>query len=204
MQEWQAGGSRQGNGARGSAVTPEETSLHSKIAKSGTEAARRKFTPEFMNRLDKIVVYRPLGPEQLRQILDLELLFVQQRVFEASDQQQAFVFTLTPAAKEFLLAEGTDAKYGARHLKRAIERLLVQPVSNLMATAQIRRGDWVKVDIDGGGKSLSFAREAEGLPVTAMAELARSTSITGLHRMLQGHVNAHPERSAAARSGRRG
>lgn len=177
----------------------DDAGIEKKIGKSGTEAARRKFTPEFMNRIDKIVVFRPLGEEQLRRILDLELHFVQQRVFDAANQQQAFVFTVTPAAKDFLLAEGTDRKYGARHLKRAIERLLVQPVCNLMATTQIRRGDWVKVDLDDSSKSLSFARESEGLPINAMAELARGTSIGGLHRAL----HAPPERSAAARSGRR-
>ncbi len=184
------------------AGSDHRAAIEKKISKSGAEAARRKFTPEFMNRIDKIVVYRPLGAEQLKQILDLELQYVQRRVFDASDRQHAFVFTVTDEAKEFLLAEGTDPKYGARHLKRAIERLLVQPVSNLMATTQIRRGDWVKVDLHEDGNSLSFVRESEGLPVSAMAELARSTSIDGLHRMLQSHAPVHAERMAA-RSGRR-
>src|SRR4029079_3671054 len=90
-----------------------------KLARSGVEAARRKFTPEFMNRLDKIVTFQPLGTEQLKKILDIELNLVQQRIFNASTDR-AFVFTLSDNSKDFLLTEGTDLKYGARHLKRAI------------------------------------------------------------------------------------
>jgi len=93
--------------------------LSGKIARSGVEAARRKFTPEFINRLDKIVTFQPLGAEQLRKILDIELNMVQQRIFNTSPER-AFVFTLSDASKDFLLQEGTDLKYGARHLKRAI------------------------------------------------------------------------------------
>ncbi|MEZ5398145.1 MAG: AAA family ATPase [Bryobacteraceae bacterium] len=184
----------------GEAAKPRDpAALDKKIARSGVDAARRKFTPEFMNRLDKILVFKPLGEAELRQILDLEIEFVQQRVFEASDHQHAFVFTVTSRAKEFLLTEGTDTRYGARHLKRAIERLLVQPVSNLMATAQIRRGDWVKVDLHDNGDCLSFLRESEGMPLNAMSELANGLSILGLNRLAQ----SQPERSQAARSGRR-
>src|SRR5438552_3210688 len=107
-----------------------------KIARTGIEAAKRKFTPEFMNRLDKIVSFQPLGTEQLKKVLDIELNLVQQRIFNTT-ADRAFVFTLSDSSKGFLLEEGTDLKYGARHLKRAIERLLVQPMSNLIATDQL-------------------------------------------------------------------
>jgi ATP-dependent Clp protease ATP-binding subunit ClpB len=96
------------------------------LAKSGVEAARRKFTPEFMNRIDKVVVFKPLGQPELRRILDLELAQVQQRIFQ-SPSECPFVFTVSDGGKDFLLKEGTDVKYGARHLKRAIERFLVPP-----------------------------------------------------------------------------
>jgi ATP-dependent Clp protease ATP-binding subunit ClpB len=101
--------------------------LNKKLARSGIEAARRKFTPEFMNRIDKIVVFKSLGEPELRRILDLELGQVQQRILY-SPTEKTFVFTVSDAGKEFLLSEGTDVKYGARHLKRAIERLLVHPL----------------------------------------------------------------------------
>ncbi len=151
--------------------------LNAKIGRSGVEAARRKFTPEFMNRLDKIVTFRPLGSSELKRILDIELNMVQQRIFNTSPEK-SFVFKASDDAKEFLLKEGTDLKYGARHLKRAIERLLVQPMSNLIATDQVRGGDCVNVDFDVNGNSLSFVKEAEGLAIHAMADLVdRSISI---------------------------
>ena len=157
-----------------SGVFDEKTS--GKIARTGIEAARRKFTPEFMNRLDKIVTFQPLGSEQLKQILEIELNQVQQRIFNTSTDR-AFVFTLSDSSKDFLLEEGTDMKYGARHLKRAIERLLVQPMSNLIATDQVRGGDWIRVDFDDNARMLCFAKEAEGLPVQDMARLV-DTSVT--------------------------
>src|ERR1700680_1217711 len=151
--------------------------LSGKIARSGAEAARRKFTPEFINRLDKIVTFKPLGSGELRKILDIELNRVQQRIFNTAPDK-SFVFKTSDEAKDFLLQEGTDLKYGARHLKRAIERLLVQPMSNLIATDQVRGGDCVYVDYDAEAKTLTFLKEAEGLAVNAMADLVdRSISI---------------------------
>ena len=144
--------------------------LDKKMKRSGVEAARRKFTPEFMNRIDKVVVFKPLGQTELRRILDLELGQVQQRIF-LSSPDKSFVFTVTQKAREFLLNEGTDLKYGARHLKRAIERLLVQPLSNLIATGQVAGGDWVEADLDPERKILVFTKEAENMEVHAMASL---------------------------------
>jgi ATP-dependent Clp protease ATP-binding subunit ClpB len=158
-----------GFGRRIRAANPNEVSadLNEKLSKSGIEAARRKFTPEFMNRIDKVVVFKPLGQPELRRILDLELGQVQQRIFQ-SPVDRSFVFTVSQAGKQFLLDEGTDLKYGARHLKRAIERLLVQPVSNLMATDQVNAGDWIEADIDLERRCLVFTTEAENLEQTAM------------------------------------
>ncbi len=180
-------------------VTDEK--MGSKIARSGIEAARRKFTPEFMNRLDKIVTFQPLGAAELRKILDIELNLVQQRIFNASIDR-AFVFTLSDSSKDFLLAEGIDLKYGARHLKRAIERLLVQPMSNLIATEQVRGGDWVRVDYEKGSGALTFAREAEGLPVQDMARLV-DTSITIPALQLASGAAAEAGRTQSARSSKR-
>src|SRR5579863_466013 len=172
-----------------------------KLARTGLEAARRKFTPEFMNRLDKIVTFQPLGSEQLKKILDIELNLVQQRIFNTSTER-AFVFTLSDAGKDFLLGEGTDLKYGARHLKRAIERLLVQPISNLIATDQVRGGDWIRVDFDNDAKILSFAREAEGLPVQDMVRLVDTSVTFPVMTYSQGAV-AEPARVQSARSSKK-
>ncbi len=143
--------------------------LDEKVEKSATEAAKRKFAPEFMNRIDKTVVFHPLRSEQLEQILEIELGMVQQRVLETAKGR--FLFRVTQPAKDFLLREGTDMKYGARHLKRAIERHLVYPLASLLATEQVCLGDVVSIDWDGGENSLTFIKEAEGalLPVASPA-----------------------------------
>ena len=150
--------------------TAPDEQLNKKMSRSGVEAARRKFTPEFMNRIDKVVVFKPLGEPELRRILDLELGQVQQRIL-FSPAEKCFAITVSDAGKNFLLSEGTDIKYGARHLKRAIERLLVHPLSNLMATSQVNPGDWVQADFDQARECLVFTKEAEGLEVHAMASI---------------------------------
>src|SRR5690242_9402019 len=136
------------------------TGLDEKVERTAVEAARRKFSPEFMNRLDKVVVFHPLQRMQLEQVLDIELGQVQQRVLETARGQ--FLFRVTSAAREFLLQEGTDQRYGARHLKRAIERNIVYPLANLLATEQIHVGDLVRIDWDGEQPNLMFVRESEG------------------------------------------
>jgi ATP-dependent Clp protease ATP-binding subunit ClpB len=151
--------------------------LASQMSKSGVEAARRKFTPEFINRIDKIAVFRPLGQRELRCILDLELGQVQQRILQ-TPAAKPFVFRTTDAAKTFLLAEGTDMQYGARHLKRAIERLLVHPLSNLIATEQITTGDWIELDFDDEEQKLSFARVGEDLGLQTMVNLSEGDAAT--------------------------
>src|SRR5437588_6668572 len=142
--------------------------LDDKINRTAVEAARRKFTPEFMNRIDKVVVFKTLRSEHLQQILEIELGMVQQRVLMASAANQ-FVFNCTPKVKAFLLHEGTDPKYGARHLKRAIEKNLVFPLANLVATGQVKLGDFVRVDLTPEGK-MTFIKEAEAAMVPALLE----------------------------------
>jgi len=145
-----------------------DNSLDDKITRSAVDAARRKFAPEFMNRIDKVVVFKTLRSEHLQQILEIELGMVQQRVLMAAGAHQ-FVFNCTPQVKSFLLAEGTDPKYGARHLKRAIERHLVFPLANLVATGQVKMGDFVRVDLLGASQ-LTFVKEAEGAMVPVLLE----------------------------------
>jgi ATP-dependent Clp protease ATP-binding subunit ClpB len=145
--------------------------LSTQISRTGVEAARRKFTPEFINRLDKIVVFKSLGNEELRRIVDIELEMVQQRIQTAA-ASKPFVVDVTGTAREFLLVEGTDFRYGARHLKRAIERLLVQPLSNLMASGQIHRGDCIRVSHEDGSAALLFGREREAVQAWGLASRA--------------------------------
>jgi len=139
--------------------------LDQKVERTAVEAARRKFSPEFMNRLDKIVCFHPLKRKQLEEVLDIELGQVQQRVLETAKGQ--FLFRVTGLAKEFLLQEGTDQRYGARHLKRAIERHVVYPLANLLATEQIHLGDLVCIDWGHEQDQLTFTREGENLAMPA-------------------------------------
>jgi ATP-dependent Clp protease ATP-binding subunit ClpB len=175
--------------------------LNEKISRAGVEAARRKFTPEFMNRIDKTVVFRPLGECELRKILSLELNIVQQRVFSSANGAP-FVFSLTDSAKDYLLKEGTDMKYGARHLKRAIDRNLVHPLSNLIATEQVRGGDLIRVDYDAALGRLTFFKEAEDMPAYAMVQMV-DTSIAPPLGTYSAGASADQPRAANARGNRR-
>jgi len=151
-----------------------EDKLDQKVEKTAQGAAKKKFSPEFMNRLDKVVVFHPLRQEQLEEILEIELGMVQQRVLDTGRGQ--FLFRATPAARKFLLREGTDFKYGARHLKRAIEKFVVYPLANLLATEQVRFGDMLVVDWDGKSMQLSFHKEGEGAVVPVQTKLARGAA----------------------------
>jgi hypothetical protein len=98
---------------------------------------------------------------------------VQQRVLETAKGQ--FLFRVTNAGRDFLLKEGTDQRYGARHLKRAIERHVVYPLANLLATEQVRLGDLVRIDWDREHDNLTFVREGEGALVQGQSVEAEKT-----------------------------
>jgi ATP-dependent Clp protease ATP-binding subunit ClpA len=157
-------------GGMGFARKPQEIDqkFDEKITRTAQEAARRKFSPEFMNRIDKVVVFKTLRPEHLEQILEIELGMVQQRILQATGNNQ-FVFSCTALVKNYLLREGTDPKYGARHLKRAIERGIVFPLANLVATGQVKLGDFVRIDMNNEGRMV-FVKEAEGALVPVLLE----------------------------------
>jgi ATP-dependent Clp protease ATP-binding subunit ClpB len=149
--------------------TPNDTEVDQKIYRTAVEAARRKFSPEFMNRIDKVVVFRSLKEHHLRQILDLELQAVQDRIMSSAGTK--FVFQCSEAAKDMLLREGIDLKYGARHLKRSIERFLVYALSNLVATEQVGLGDLVYVDVNDAGTKLVFSKESGGALIHEASEI---------------------------------
>lgn len=145
-----------------------DNKMDDKLTRTAIDAARRKFSPEFMNRIDKTVVFKMLRPEHLEQILEIELGMVQQRILQATGNSQ-FVFSCTPSVKKFLLSEGTDPKYGARHLKRSIEKNVVFPLANLVATGQIKLGDFIRIDRNADGRQ-TFTKEAEGALVPVLLE----------------------------------
>jgi ATP-dependent Clp protease ATP-binding subunit ClpB len=145
-----------------------DSTFDERIDRSAIEAARRKFAPEFMNRIDKVVVFKTLRPEHLEQILEIELSMVQLRILRANGNCQ-FGFWCMPEVKRFLLRKGTDRAYGARHLKRAIERIVVFPLANLVATGQVKLGDLVRIDMNVDGRMI-FVKEAEGAMVPVLIE----------------------------------
>jgi len=136
--------------------------LDAKLERTAVEAARRRFSPEFINRLDRVVVFHQLQPEQLEGILDIELAAVQKQVIDVGPVP--FMFRVLPQARAFLLREGTDLRYGARHLKRAISRHMVYPLANLLASGQVELGDMLCVDWDGAGERLIFQNQGPAPP----------------------------------------
>jgi ATP-dependent Clp protease ATP-binding subunit ClpB len=187
-------------------IKPENTpasGFDQKVERTAVEAARRKFSPEFMNRLDKVVVFHPLRREQLEEVLEIELGHVQKRVLETAKGQ--FLFRVTPAGRDFLLQEGTDQRYGARHLKRAIERHVVYPLANLLATDQVNLGDLVSIDWDREHSELTFVRDGEGAlvheqPPKVAAAAAGEAKATGGERIENPKEAVTGERKATAQA----
>jgi ATP-dependent Clp protease ATP-binding subunit ClpA len=183
---------------KGAKSSPNDTEVDQKIYRTAVEAARRKFSPEFMNRIDKVVVFRSLKEHHLRQILDLELQAVQDRIMQSAGTK--FVFQCSDTAKDMLLKEGLDFKYGARHLKRAVERFLVYPLSNLVATGQIGLGDLVHVDVDGVRNRLVFSKSSGGALIHEMTQGAPASDDAS--ETLSGGVGLPiPQVSKAAKKG---
>ncbi len=187
---------------RRAAAGISDEDLNAKVSRAGVEAARRKFTPEFMNRIDKVVVFRSLGAAELSRILSIELGQLQQRIFN-SPGATPFVFNVTAAAREFLLSEGTDMKYGARHLKRAIERSVVHPLSNLIASDQVQGGDLLLIDYDAQEQGLSFVKEGTDMPVYEMIQMIESPNISQAAAATATPAEFEQTRAASAKSPRR-
>jgi len=129
-----------------------------KIYETSMREVKRHFSPEFVNRLDRIVVFRSLTEEGLRKILDLELDKVQDRILSTG---RFILLSTSRRAKDFLLKEGTSAEYGARELRRAIERFLVSRVTRLIATRQAKSGDMVLADYEPEEKKIVFHLQAD-------------------------------------------
>jgi ATP-dependent Clp protease ATP-binding subunit ClpA len=178
-----------------------EEDLDYRIYRAATEAARRKFSAEFMNRIDKVIVFRTLQRSMLEKILDIELGRVQERI-TASVAGKQFVFKCTEGARDFLLREGTDTKFGARHLKRSIERHLVFPLSNLIATGQIGLGDLVIVDYASSGARLMFVKEDNGALVGEAEQIPAEVAAVATPRGRASVAKALAKRATASKDQR--
>jgi ATP-dependent Clp protease ATP-binding subunit ClpB len=130
--------------------------------KEAMEALRAAFRPEFINRIDEIVIFNPLGKEQLGRIVSLLLKSV-----EALLAERQITLELTPAAKEILLSEGYDPAYGARPLRRTIQRMIQDPLALQILEGKILPGDHVLGDRDGKSDSMRFERVQKKQPAAA-------------------------------------
>jgi len=115
-----------------------------------TGALRQHFRPEFLNRVDDIIIFKPLGQEQIEHIIGIQLKRLDQLLTD-----KKLSIELTPAAKHLLATEGYDPAFGARPLKRAIQRLVQNPLAMLVLEGRFLEGDRIKVDVGSGGE-LSF------------------------------------------------
>ncbi len=118
-------------------------------------AVRRRFSPEFVNRIDVVITYQPLGRPAFEEILDHHIVELQEHV-NTRLGDRAFTIEVTPAARQRLLDRGTSEEYGARELRRAIHRLLTQPLAALVADGLTRPGGVVSVDVDAQGDGLTL------------------------------------------------
>lgn len=139
-----------GDGKVGFAPVEEcqEQELKKQTTDVAMEAVRKHFQPEFVNRLDKVVVFNQLTPENMEKILSVELGSIQQRILHATKEK--FVFTVSEDVRKKLLKEGFDSRYGARPLKRLLETKIVLPLANLIATEQIISADKIRIELEDG------------------------------------------------------
>jgi len=129
------------------------------------ELLRQTFRPEFLNRVDDVIIFRPLSSQDIAKIVDLQIKRVERLVAERKLRLE-----VTPAAKQLIVAEGYDPVYGARPLKRAIQRLVQNPLAMAVLEGQYTEGDTVRVDRAKDGNHLAFER----IPAGAAAEPARA------------------------------
>jgi ATP-dependent Clp protease ATP-binding subunit ClpB len=130
--------------------------------KEAMEALRAAFRPEFINRIDEIVVFNPLGKEQLGRIVQLLLKSVEKLLAERQIKLE-----LTPAAQELILREGYDPAYGARPLRRTIQRMIQDPLALLILEGKVLPGQRIRVDRDPSGEKMQFTVVAEKQPAAA-------------------------------------
>ena len=124
--------------------TQKEDLTYQDIKDKLLEEVKRTFKPEFLNRIDDIIVFRPLVKDHLHYIVDIELRYLTERL-----KEQKLTLELTPAAKEFLIEKGFDPVFGARPLKRIIQRFVEDPLAQDIISKRFKEGDKIKSDKKG-------------------------------------------------------
>ncbi len=133
----------------------DRTDLTSKLQAIALVAVRKRFSPEFVNRIDCIITYQPLTPESLAAILDKHIVDLQNHV-NTRLGNRSFTLDVPFDARQFLLQKGTSSEYGARELNRTIHRFLTQPLATLVASNQVAPGSRVWVEVAEGGEKLNI------------------------------------------------
>ncbi|HLH44762.1 MAG TPA: AAA family ATPase [Bryobacteraceae bacterium] len=140
-------------------VAAERGASAAKIQNIGMNEVRRKFSPEFVNRIDVVIAYQPLARESLMAILGQQLTALERHIRNRLEER-AFELDVAAEARAWLLRKGTSSEYGARELKRTILRHLTQPLAAMVESGKIAPGSAVKVDVAKGGESLRLTPEA--------------------------------------------
>jgi CheY-like chemotaxis protein/energy-coupling factor transporter ATP-binding protein EcfA2 len=128
------------------AVGAEDAGLRDKLENVAMGAVRRRFPPEFVNRIDAVITYQPLGEDALISIVDKQIVELQRHV-NTRLGERCFSIDVSSESRQFLLRKGTSKEYGARELKRTIHRHLTQPLATLVASARIEPGSTVRVNV---------------------------------------------------------
>ncbi len=143
-------------------------SIADRLRSAGLEAVRRRFSPEFVNRLDAVITYRPLDAPALAEILDHHVVELQRHVHTRL-RERSFDILVEPAARRVLLARGTSDEFGARELRRTVHRLLTQPLAALVADGGVPPGALLRVGVSEDGKTLQLRAEAPAPPSVGAA-----------------------------------
>ena len=144
-------------GFQGKGENPAVREADDKIEK----ALKQTFRPEFLNRIDEIIIFSPLSPEQMEAIVDLQMKEVRERLSEHSLSVE-----LTPAARTWLAGEGYDPAFGARPLRRAIQKHVESPLSIKILEGEFDKGDTITVDYDEKDKQVIFTRPDKGAAIS--------------------------------------
>jgi len=159
-------------------------------------AARKRFSPEFFNRIDEIVTFRPLGSEELNRILVNQLKDLQSNLIRAHGTK-SFLFSLSDSAKQRIIETGTDARYGARHLKRTLHKLVTCPLAGMFDSGEIESNSLVCGDYEPGADGLSWKIKYEDLDMINMVAMGKLIHSRGVFVPTKAQIAKMKEQMAA-------
>lgn len=165
-------------------ITRERSELVGKLENVALAAVRRRFSPEFVNRIDAVVTYQPLDSGALTSILDQHIGDLQRHV-NTRLGERCFELEVSPEAREFLLRKGTSEEYGARELKRTLHRHLTQPLATMVASGKLDPGGRMQVNLGEGGEELSLIASAADTKAVPSQRNPTVMIVDDNHQLLQ-------------------